>query len=63
MKIYKMENDLANHVKEREEELDREEKLFNAKITQQIDRINLDVELRQEGWKSIRKRRKRVQSG
>lgn len=35
-------------MKEREEELDREEKLFNAKIAQQIDRINLDVELRQE---------------
>merc|ERR1711991_431951 len=48
VKIYKIENDLANHVKEREEELDREEKLFSAKIAQQIDRINLDVELRQE---------------
>merc|ERR1711991_125997 len=48
VKIYKIENDLANHVKEREEELTREERLFNAKIAQQIDRINLDVELRQE---------------
>ena len=35
-------------MKEREEELEREEKLFSAKIAQQIDRINLDVELRQE---------------
>lgn len=48
VKIYKIENDLANHVKERDEELTREERLFNAKIAQQIDRINLDVELRQE---------------
>jgi hypothetical protein len=48
VKIYKIEQDLNNHVKEREEELKREEKLFGAKVSQQIDRINYDIELRQE---------------
>jgi hypothetical protein len=48
VKIYKIQNDLNNHVKEREDELNRENKLFQAKVSQQIDRINLDVELRQE---------------
>merc|ERR1712070_368016 len=48
VKIYKIENDLNNHVKEREHELTREAKLFSGKVAQQIDRINLDVVLRQE---------------
>merc|ERR1711998_210379 len=34
--------------KEREQELTREAKLFSGKVAQQIDRINLDVVLRQE---------------
>merc|ERR1711988_1339827 len=48
VKIYKIQNDLNNHVKERDDELNRENKLFQAKVSQQIDRINLDIELRQE---------------
>lgn len=48
VKIYKIENDLNNHVKERDSETKRERDLFEAKISQQIDRINLDVELRQD---------------
>jgi hypothetical protein len=44
VKIYKIQNDLNNHVKEREDELNRENKLFQAKVSQQIDRINWDIE-------------------
>jgi len=48
VKIYKIENDLNNHVKERTDEVDRERNLFEAKVSQQIDRINLDIEMRQD---------------
>jgi len=48
VKIYKIENDLAQHLKEREDELVRERRLFDSKLAQQSDRINLDIDLRLE---------------
>jgi hypothetical protein len=46
VKIYKIENDLNGHVREREDEVERERNLFESKVAQQIDRINLDIEMR-----------------
>lgn len=48
VKIYKIENDKNNHVKERTEEVERERNLFESKISQQIDKINLDIETRHD---------------
>ena len=58
VKIYKIENDLNNHVKERNEEIKRERDLFESKVSQQIDRINLDVELRQDELVKLKEAKK-----
>ncbi len=46
VKMHKIEADLAEHVKERTDELEREKRLFDSKLAQQNDRINLDIEVR-----------------
>jgi len=48
VKIYKINNDLAEYLEEREAEKARERKVFEAKLAQQNDRINLDMDLRDE---------------
>jgi len=59
VKIHKIEEDLEMYEKDRAEELSREKKAFEAKLSQQNDRINLDIELRKadlEKLKTIRKK-------
>jgi len=46
VKIHKIETDLSAYLKEKTSELEREIKGFEAKVAQQNDRINLDIELR-----------------
>jgi hypothetical protein len=58
VKIYKIENDLNNHVKEREAEIERERNLFESKIAQQIDRINLDMDVRQDELEKMKAAKK-----
>jgi hypothetical protein len=54
VKIYKIENDLVQHLKEREDELVRERRLFDSKLVQQGDRITLDIDLRLEELTKLR---------
>lgn len=46
VKIHKISADRDEHVKEREEELEREKLAFHSRLAQQNDRIDLDIELR-----------------
>jgi hypothetical protein len=48
VKIHKIDNDLADYLKERENELEKERKLFLNKLAQQNDQIKLQLELRKE---------------
>jgi hypothetical protein len=45
---------LAQHLKEREDELVRERRLFDSKLVQQGDRITLDIDLRLEELTKLR---------
>ena len=59
VKIHKIENDAADHVVERTEELERERKLFATKLAQQNDRISLDIEVRRSELEKLKETRKK----
>lgn len=59
VKIHKIDQDLKDYLSEREKELDRERKLFNTKLAQQRDRINLDIDIRKAELDRLKEQRKK----
>ncbi|RYG70481.1 hypothetical protein EON64_00030 [archaeon] len=59
VKIHKIDMDLQEYLKTREEELERERKLFGTKLAQQRDRIALDIELRKQELEKLKADRKK----
>lgn len=59
VKIHKIDMDLQEYLKTREEELERERKLFGTKLAQQRDRIALDIELRKQELEKLKAERKK----
>jgi len=59
VKIHKIEGDLDEYVTAREKELERERKVFEGRVAQQNDRINLDIELRQEELAKVKEEKKK----
>eukprot|EP00981_Chlorochromonas_danica_P002026 scaffold413_cov176-Ochromonas_danica.AAC.22 len=59
VKVHKIETDLKDYLKDREDELDRERKLFINKLAQQNDRIRLDIELRKQELEKLKEGRKK----
>jgi hypothetical protein len=59
VKIHKIETDLAEHVVDRTEELERERRLFGTKLAQQNDRIALDIEVRRGELEKLKESRKK----
>eukprot|EP00599_Poterioochromonas_sp_BG-1_P003191 CAMPEP_0173133270 /NCGR_PEP_ID=MMETSP1105-20130129/630_1 /TAXON_ID=2985 /ORGANISM="Ochromonas sp., Strain BG-1" /LENGTH=1788 /DNA_ID=CAMNT_0014044913 /DNA_START=1672 /DNA_END=7038 /DNA_ORIENTATION=+ len=59
VKIHKIENDLKDYIKEREDELEKERKLFLNKLSQQNDQIKLQLEIRKEELEKLKETRKK----
>jgi len=63
VKIHKIEADLSDYVRDRETEMERERKIFELKLAQQNDRINLDIELRQSELDKLKESKKKEFNG
>lgn len=63
VKIHKIENDLKDYIKDREDEIERERKAFTIKLAQQNDRIKLDIEMRREELEKLKETRKKEFQG